>query len=143
MMKPTVLLILLLTSCAHQATDVMKTDMPVAEPKPGIRDQIVPGTTYGNVALQAKTIEALNEARAVNVGHGHCSPAQTKVFDTWAPNEPEPSEFNGAFLRWKELWTLDACSKSIDFEVVYMLHITGHINVSVSRLQDGEILALN
>ena len=142
-MKLLVLLFLVLASCAHQATEATKAVAPVEVPKPAIRERIVPGTTYGNASLQAKTVEALKGGLAANIAHGDCSLAQINVSDTWAPNEPTASEFSSSFLRWKELWTLDACGSSIDFEVVYMRHKTGVINVSVSPQKDGQVWTLN
>ena len=142
-MKLLVLVFLALASCAHQATEATKAVASVDVPMPGIRERIVPGTTYGNTSLQAETVEALKDGLAAYIAHGGCSLAQINVSDAWAPDEPTLSEFSSSFLRWKELWTLDVCGSSVDFEVVYMRHRTGIINVSVSPQEDGQAWTLN
>jgi hypothetical protein len=142
-MKPSMLILLVLASCTYGATEAEKAAPPVEEPKPGIREKIVPGTTYGNASLQAKTVDAIKAAFAAKNEHVECSSTQIKVSDTWAPNEPRPSEFSSTFLRWKELWTLDVCGDSIDFEVIYLLHRTGIITMSVSQQSDRQPFALD
>lgn len=142
-MKPSIFMLLALASCALETTEAKKAAPPVEAPRPAIRERIVPGTTYGNAALQVETVNALNAALAAKIEYAGCSPAQTKVSDTWAPSEPTSSEFNSTFLRWKELWTLDVCGNSIDFEVIYMHHRTGIINVSVSHQEDSQPFALD
>jgi hypothetical protein len=141
-MKPSMFIVFLLASCTYETIGPQAAP-PVEEPRSAIRERIVPGTTYGNAALQAETVAAIKAALAAKIEHADCSPTQTNVSDTWAPNEPTPSEFGSTFLRWKELWTLDVCGNSIDFEVIYMRHMTGIINVSVSQQEDRQPFALD
>lgn len=142
-MRALVLLCLALASCAYQAKEVAETPLP-EEPKPAIRERLVPGTTFGNVVLQRETIDAVRDAFVAKAQDLDCSPAQLNVSDTWPLGEPVPSEYSGAFLRWTELWTFEACGSSVDVEVVYMLHNkSGIIDVSVSQPGDGQALTLS
>jgi hypothetical protein len=142
-MRAVVILCLALTSCAYQATEMAQAIKP-SEPKPAIRERIVPGTTFGNIVLQRETIDAIRDAIVSKIGSPDCSPTQLKVSDTWALGEPAPSEYSSAFLQWTELWTVDDCGKNVDVQVVYMLHSkTSVIDVSVSRLGEGQALVFN
>lgn len=141
-MKALVFLCLGLTSCAHQTKEIAEAPLP-EEPKPAIRERLVPGMTFGNVELQKRTLDEIKSAMLTEVQHSNCSPAELNVSDTWPLSEPSPSEFSSAFLRWTELWTFETCGSSVDVEVVYMLHKQSDIiNVSVSKLRNGQVLEL-
>ena len=134
-MRVSLLLCLATASCAYQPTGEIKGPAQEAL-KPGIRAQLVPGTTYGNVVLQGETIEAAKDVFAAKVVMPDCA---MTVSDTWPLGSPEPSAYSNAFLRWTELWTFERCGSSIDAEVVYMLHReSGIIDLKVSPLPDGQ-----
>jgi len=129
-------LCLILASCGHNQREIDSTSIS-ADQKPAMRSQIVPGITFGNVALQKETIEAAKNAFIEKSGLLECSLAQMKASDSWPLGEPGLSEFSTAFIRWRELWTFEACGRSIDVEIAYMLHrSTGVIDVRVSPLWD-------
>lgn len=139
-MRALVLLSLVLSSCAYSATKDAQMPAPVA-PKPAIRAHLVPGTTYGNPILQGQTVKAVKDAFAAKNAMPNCSIAQMNVSDTWPLGNPAPSEHNDAFLRWKELWTVDACGSDVDAEIVYMLHRkSGIIDLRVTPRHDGQVL---
>ena len=134
-MRVSLLLCLATASCAYQPAEKIKT--PAQENlKPGIRAQLVPGTTYGNVVLQGETIEAAKDVFAAKTVMPGCT---MTVSDTWPLGSPKPSAHSNAFLRWKELWTFERCGSSVDAEVVYMLHReSGIIDLKVLPLPDGQ-----
>lgn len=139
-MKSVLFLCFTLASCAPQTEGFVQTNEP-AKSKPSIRSHLVPGTTYGNVALQVATIEAAKDAFADKAAVPDCSPAQMKVSDTWPLGNPAPSKHSDAFLRWEELWSFEGCGNSINAEIVYMLHRnSGIIDVKVSPASDGQAL---
>jgi len=111
--------------------------------KPSIRTQVVPGTTYGNPALQEATLAAAKDAFTWGDGLPVCLKPEIQVSDTWPLGEPSLSEFNQAFIHWRELWTFEACGGSVDAEVNYMLHqTTGVIDVKISPQDNGWSLEL-
>lgn len=134
-MRLSLLICLVITSCAYQPTDEIKSS-PHERLRPAIRAQLVPGTTYGNVVLQSETIEAAKEVFAAKTVMPDCT---MTVSDTWPLGSPKPSEHSDAFLRWKELWTFERCGSSVDAKVVYMLHReSGVIDMKILPLPDGQ-----
>jgi hypothetical protein len=100
--------------------------------------------TYGNATLQRETVDAAFGVIAAEAEQQDCAHERMQVSDTWPLGIPETSEYSEAFLRWKELWTIEACGNSVEVAVVYMLHKeTGTINVRVSRLWEGQTLELS
>lgn len=142
-MKALVLFCLALTSCAHQTKENVEAPL-TEEPKPAVRERLVPGMTFGNVELQRKTLDEIRNAMPKEAQQPNCSPAELNVSDTWPLSEPSPSEFSNAFLRWTELWTFEICGGTVDVEVVYMLHKKSDtIDISVSTLRNGQVLELS
>ena len=131
-----------LASCAYQTTEIAQTT-ETNKQQPALRAHLVPGTTYGNVALQAATINSARETFIAKSAILSCSPGKMKVSNTWPIGDPKPSEHSDAFLQWRELWTFEACGDGIDAEIIYMLHRkSGIINVKVSPVQKGQGVSL-
>lgn len=142
-MRILVLLTFLLASCANSSPEVMqKTEVP--QPKAALRAHVVPGMTFGNVALQKETMDAAARVIAAQAEHLDCARQQIYVTDTWPFSNPTQSEFSDAFLGWTELWTFEVCGNDVDIAVVYMLHKeSGIIDVKVSRVEEGDFLELS
>jgi len=137
-MRVWLLFCLAIASCAYQPTEEMKQST-LEKPKPAIRAQLVPGTTYGNVVLQGETIEAAKNIFAAKAVMPDC---KMEVSHTWPLGSPAPSEYSDEFLRWKELWTFETCGSSVDAEIVYMLHRkSGIINLRVLPLAKGQAVS--
>jgi hypothetical protein len=141
-MRTLVLLCVVLGACAQPEKQTAKILLS-ERPKPAIREQLVPGMTFGNVELQRMTLDEIKGAMLKEEQHSACSLADMSVSDTWPLSEPSPSKFSNAFIRWTELWTFETCSGSVDVEIVYMLHKKSDIiNVSVSKLSNGQVLKI-
>ncbi len=142
-MRTTLLCLLFLFSCAPKSTE-HRQPIHAAEQPAGLRAHVVPGMTFGNVALQRQTISMAFDVVAKAALRDGCSGTHMSVSDTWPVNKPEVSEYSDAFLRWTELWTYEVCGQNITVAVVYMLHKeTGKVSVSVSPLEEGKALEIS
>ena len=109
-----------------------------------LRARVVPGMTFGNITLQKETTVAAVRVITTQSEHRACAGERMHVSDTWPYNEPAPSEFSDAFLRWTELWTFEVCGSDVNVAVVYMLHKeSGMIDIRVSLLEEGETFELS
>ncbi len=142
-MRAIVLLTLILAACAQSKPEITQ-ETNRQQPKAALRAQVVPGMTFGNVALQEKTTAAATRVITADAEHQTCARERMHVSDTWPYSNPTPSEFNDVFLRWTELWTFEVCGSNVEIAVVYMLHKkSGAIDVRVSRLREAQTLELS
>lgn len=139
-MRSIILCFFVLFSCAPNAADQLRL-VDVDEQRAGLRAHIVPGMTFGNVALQQQTVSVAFDVVAKAAMQEGCSGTQMSVSDTWPLSQPKDSEYSDAFLKWTELWTYEVCGQHTTVAVVYMLHKkTGEINLSVSPVEEGKTI---
>lgn len=126
-----------LGACASTPPDTGLSDSTeiasMPDPKPAIRDHIVPGTTMANVPLQQQTLDQLKSSVITYSSKHDCDPSKLTVVDTDSFGQPSKSKYSVMFKEWKELWTLDVCGDRLQIEIAYMQHVSGIISLSAKQ----------